>query len=125
MAALLSGFIYSSEGQEIYLRRPSHYSLPDKCLTFAEARPPWILRASYSLEKTCALLKQAPRCKAACWAPPFGSVMKSPGFCVVHRLWSCSGITGSWPSASSQRCARRGPACAPAVLPLLVDTLCG
>ena len=36
MAMLLSGFIYSSEGQEIYLRRPSHYNLPDKCLSFAE-----------------------------------------------------------------------------------------
>lgn len=37
MAALLSGFIYSSEGQEIYLRRPMHYHLPDACITFAEA----------------------------------------------------------------------------------------
>ena len=36
MAMLLSGFIYSSEGQEIYLRRPAHYNLPDKCLSFAE-----------------------------------------------------------------------------------------
>ena len=39
MAMLLSGFIYSSEGQEIYLRRPSHYNLPDKCLSFAEVGP--------------------------------------------------------------------------------------
>ncbi|KAK9917305.1 hypothetical protein WJX75_002985 [Coccomyxa subellipsoidea] len=37
MAALLSGFIYSSEGQEIYLRRPIHYALPDEePVTFAQ-----------------------------------------------------------------------------------------
>ena len=36
MAALLSGFIYSSEGQEIYLRRPLHYHLPDHSITFSE-----------------------------------------------------------------------------------------
>ena len=41
MAALLSGFIYSSEGQEIYLRRPKHYHLPDACITFAEASAVW------------------------------------------------------------------------------------
>ena len=40
MAMLLSGFIYSSEGQEIYLRRPAHYNLPDKCLSFAEVGHP-------------------------------------------------------------------------------------
>ncbi|CAL8463710.1 g3244 [Coccomyxa elongata] len=37
MAALLSGFIYSSEGQEIFLRRPIHYALPDEdSVTFAQ-----------------------------------------------------------------------------------------
>ncbi|CAK0785418.1 hypothetical protein CVIRNUC_008627 [Coccomyxa viridis] len=37
MAGLLSGFIYSSEGQEIYLRRPTRYALPDDApVSFAQ-----------------------------------------------------------------------------------------
>jgi hypothetical protein len=51
MAALLSGFIYSSEGQEIYLRRPLHYHLPDHSVTFSEARPISAQAASLSIKQ--------------------------------------------------------------------------